>query len=164
MARSITTRSTNPKIMDDNIKILDDNLSKASAPDAEDVVYDNTDSGLTATDVQEAIDEVARIGDNEFLLTRQASSVESTYENFTLAQGTKISDFKNIIFVFHQYSNVLDSVVIPVSYFKTLNNSGARILWSEGNSNVQIYYVDDTTVAIYSTRLSPYSVSIIGIR
>jgi len=58
MARSLTTRSTNPKIMDDNIKILDDNLGKASAPDAEDVVYDNTDSGLTADDVQAAIDEI----------------------------------------------------------------------------------------------------------
>ena len=58
MARSLTTRSTNPKIMDGNIKILDDNLGKASAPDAEDVVYDNTDSGLTADDVQAAIDEI----------------------------------------------------------------------------------------------------------
>ena len=58
MARSITTRSTNPKIMDDNIKILDDALAIVSAPPAEDVVYDNTDSGLTATDVQDAIDEV----------------------------------------------------------------------------------------------------------
>ena len=58
MARSVTTRSTNPKIMDDNIKILDDNLGKASAPDAEDVVYDNTGSGLTADDVQAAIDVV----------------------------------------------------------------------------------------------------------
>lgn len=58
MSRSLTTRSTNPKIMDDNIKILDDNLGKASAPDAEDVVYDNTDSGLTADDVQSAIDEL----------------------------------------------------------------------------------------------------------
>ena len=58
MARSLTTRSTNPKIMDDNIKILDDALAIASAPPAEDVSYDNTDSGLTATDAQSAIDEV----------------------------------------------------------------------------------------------------------
>ena len=58
MARSITTRSTNPKIMDDNIKILDDALAEASTPPAEDVSYDNSDSGLTATNVQEAIDEI----------------------------------------------------------------------------------------------------------
>ena len=58
MARSITTRSTNPKIMDDNIKILDDALGGLPAPDASDVSYDNTDSGLTATDAQAAIDEV----------------------------------------------------------------------------------------------------------
>lgn len=61
MARSITTRSTNPKIMDDNIKILDDALAIASAPPAENVVYDNTDSGLTADDVQAAIDEIGVI-------------------------------------------------------------------------------------------------------
>ena len=58
MARSITTRSTNPKIMDDNIKILDDALVSASTPPAEDVSYDNTDSGLTADDVQDAINEL----------------------------------------------------------------------------------------------------------
>lgn len=60
MARSITIRSTNPKIMDDNIKILDNALAVASTPPAEDVSYDNTDSGLTATDVQAAIDETAK--------------------------------------------------------------------------------------------------------
>ena len=64
MARSITTRSTNPKIMDDNIKILDDALASASTPPAEDVSYDNTDSGLTADDVQAAIDELKTGLDN----------------------------------------------------------------------------------------------------
>lgn len=68
MARSLTTRSTNPKIMDDNIKILDDNLGKASAPDAEDVVYDNTDSGLAADDVQSAIDEIHNLTDATYEL------------------------------------------------------------------------------------------------
>lgn len=59
MARSITTRSINPKIMDDNIKILDDALAAASTPPAENVSYDNTNSGLTAENVQAAIDELA---------------------------------------------------------------------------------------------------------
>ena len=58
MARSITTRSTNPKIMDDNIKILDDALADVSNLEASDVSYDNTDSGLTADNVQAAIDEI----------------------------------------------------------------------------------------------------------
>ena len=70
MARSITTRSTNPKIMDDNIKILDDALALASTPEASDVSYDNTDSGLTADDVQGAIDEVnAKTEKTQFTLT-----------------------------------------------------------------------------------------------
>lgn len=42
------------------VKDLDDQLSAvAKSGDAEDVAYDNTDSGLTATNVQGAIDEVA---------------------------------------------------------------------------------------------------------
>ena len=72
MARSITTRSTNPKIMDDNIKILDDALAIASAPPAEDVVYDNTDSGLTADDVQEAIDEISNQQDKDLIASTKA--------------------------------------------------------------------------------------------
>ena len=80
MARSLTTRSTNPKIMDDNIKILDYNLGKASAPDAEDVVYDNTDSGLTADDVQAAIDEVAS---NIVSISNSVSKLNSNIGNIS---------------------------------------------------------------------------------
>ena len=70
MARSKTTRSTNPKIMDDNIKILDVALAGVTAPEASDVSYDNTDSGLTANDVQAAIDEVVEDGKlNTFEIT-----------------------------------------------------------------------------------------------
>lgn len=84
MARSITTRSTNPKIMDDNILKLEEAIEAADVSanpegtaeetllttigidgkkydigaSAENVSYDNTDSGLTADDVQAAIDEV----------------------------------------------------------------------------------------------------------
>lgn len=38
---------------------VDDIVAAASSPDAEDITYDNSTSGLTATDVQAAIDEVA---------------------------------------------------------------------------------------------------------
>lgn len=82
---SITIRSTNPKILDDNIAKLEKAIqaSDVSAnpsgtaeetllstigidgkkyelgPSAENTSYDNTDSGLTATDIQGAIDEIA---------------------------------------------------------------------------------------------------------
>lgn len=80
----ITIRSTNPKIMADNILKLEESIKAADVSanpsgeaeetlltsigidgkkynigaSAENVTYDNTDSGLTADDVQDAIDEV----------------------------------------------------------------------------------------------------------
>lgn len=88
MARSITTRSTNPKIMDDNIKILDDALAIASAPPAEDVVYDNTNSGLTADDVQAAIDELA-VRSEKIIIEDVAPlfTYDTTYNIWATASG-----------------------------------------------------------------------------
>ena len=77
MARSITTRSTNPKIMDGNIKILDDALASASTPPAENVSYDNTDSGLAADDVQGAIDEVVEKIDSSIIVSEVNFTTES---------------------------------------------------------------------------------------
>lgn len=80
----ITIRSTNPKILDDNIAKLEkaiqagdvsanpsgtaeetllstigiDGKKYELGPSAENTSYDNTDSGLTATDTQGAIDEI----------------------------------------------------------------------------------------------------------
>ena len=90
MARSITTRSTNPKIMDDNIKILDDAL--ASTPTAEDVSYDNTDSGLTANDIQGAIDEV---NDNLENLSEESfiGNISSVTENLIACGSSETVTF-----------------------------------------------------------------------
>ena len=52
----ITISSTNPKIMADNIKKLEKAIK--GADDASEISYDNTESHLTASNVQAAIDEV----------------------------------------------------------------------------------------------------------
>ena len=83
----ITIRSTNPKILDDNIAKLEkviqagdvsanpsgtaeetllstigiDGKKYELGPSAENTSYDNTDSGLTATDIQGAIDELSGV-------------------------------------------------------------------------------------------------------
>ena len=99
MARSITTRSTNPKIMDDNIKILDDALASASTPPAEDVSYDNTDSGLTADDIQGAIDEVSGTLNGILPIINNLKSVEfgefSTEFPDKLVSGVKLTASNN---------------------------------------------------------------------
>ena len=94
----ITIRSTNPKILDDNIAKLEkaiqagdvsanpsgtaeetllstigiDGKKYELGPSAENTSYDNTDSGLTATDTQAAIDEVAPA------LTAEGTSYDNT--------------------------------------------------------------------------------------
>jgi hypothetical protein len=56
-----------------NITISNNVISAAGGGDAEDITYDNTDSGLTATDVQAAIDELAQ-GGGGFVVSDTAPS------------------------------------------------------------------------------------------
>lgn len=108
----ITIRSTNVKILDDNIAKLEKAIqaSDVSAnpsgtaeetllstigidgkkyelgPSAENTSYDNTDSGLTATDTQGAIDEIAEGIKEDFLVITTAlpSDVSSLELNSNL--------------------------------------------------------------------------------
>ena len=99
----ITIRSTNPKILDDNIAKLEkaiqagdvsanpsgtaeetllstigiDGKKYELGPSAENTSYDNTDSGLTATDTQAAIDEIAPA------LTAEGTSYDNTDSGLT---------------------------------------------------------------------------------
>ena len=74
---------------------------------AEDVTYDNTDSGLTATDVQSAIDEVATdisslntvVGDADSGLVKDVTGIKNTltlksYTGTTTSAGWLISDIE----------------------------------------------------------------------
>ena len=49
------------QLFNDNMDIIDANMGGGSGGTASDITYDNTDSGLSATNVQDAIDEV--VGD-----------------------------------------------------------------------------------------------------
>ena len=82
----ITINSTNPKIMADNIKKLEKAIK--GADDASEISYDNTDSHLTATNVQAAIDEVVSG------LTSPAAS-DVTYDN--TSSGLTADDVQDAI-------------------------------------------------------------------
>lgn len=66
----------------------------ATSGDAEDVAYDNTTSGLTATDVQAAIDEVAAasaggVGSKTVYITETAGGTSDTYsKRYGIYQGS----------------------------------------------------------------------------
>lgn len=122
MARSITTRSTNPKIMDDNIKILDDALASASAPEASDVSYDNTDSGLTADNVQAAIDTICARFTTYQTETATATIEAGGYHDFTweLNAGS--------IFAGYSLSNVASAnVSVLAAYIGADGNATIRV-------------------------------------
>lgn len=116
----ITIRSTNPKILDDNIAKLEkaiqagdvsanpsgtaeetllstigiDGKKYELGPSAENTSYDNTDSGLTATETQSAIDELAELV-NRGSVTATADGVKTYAEVvaslYALADTTKIT-------------------------------------------------------------------------
>ena len=125
MARSITTRSTNPKIMDDNIKILDDALAAASTPPAEDVSYDNTNSGLTADDVQGAIDEIANLKSISVVKTTDINGIIN-FSDLGLPSGVNMNNIYSL------------TVVDGISYaWAILNNP----------SYIKIVAINNTSVA-----------------
>lgn len=56
LVKDTTVQTTNSKL--DDIKTAINNISSAISPAADNVTYNNTSSGLTATNVQSALDEV----------------------------------------------------------------------------------------------------------
>ena len=162
MARSITTRSTNLKIMDDNIKILDDALAIASAPPAEDVSYDNTDSGLTATNAQEAIDELS---DKTVSMDKIAELTSLTVEASNFSCAWQNYDILN--FVMQRYGNAREGILVNKPYFEGTSSSGRIMLhdasgkiagvWQNGNGSVSATISevsDDYKVVIYGIKFS----------
>ena len=129
----ITIRSTNVKILDDNIAKLEkaiqagdvsanpsgtaeetllssigiDGKKYELGPEAENTSYDNTDSGLTADDVQAAIDELAPA------LTAEGTLYDNTDSGLTADDVQEAID------------ELAGSVVKQVSYTATTNATGA---------------------------------------
>lgn len=79
------------------------NLVAAVKPDAEDIPYDNTTSGLTADDVQEAIDEVQSNVDmlsTDF--TPTAGTLTAQHANFSGGGYTLTRSGKMVVFSFYR--------------------------------------------------------------
>lgn len=171
MARSITTRSTNPKIMDDNIKILDDALGGVSAPEASDVSYDNTDSGLTADDVQGAIDEINTVLGSHVTLLGNTAVTAGTWDTATLSED--INNYRYLAFNLGISDNAPDqsafNLIIPTSAFKLSTTSSPvavvhDYLTASDSKSCLAAYATDTTISIYKgSDLGSFRISVIGI-
>ena len=153
MARSITTRSTNPKIMDDNIKILDDALASASTPEASDVSYDNTDSGLTATDVQAAIDE---LNNTVYKKSNKVRSQLLASTSFTYDSSAKYWYSNETYTALYGTRDLISMHVIPsyaaASVTAYINSSG-RICVAGVVTSTMAVFDDQFTFDVYITQI-----------
>ena len=142
----LKVKSTNPKIMSEQIQRL--NKMIKSVDTAGEISYDNTNSGLTADDVQSAIDEViTTLGDlllvKELTHAVDIASGVTGYWNVTADTGYDETGYTPIGIVGF-YSP--DSHLVPVNlkavdsaYAITLRNVGTAS--ASGDFKYQVLYV-----------------------
>ncbi len=84
-------------------------INEVNGKDAGDIAYDNTGSGLTATNVQDAIDEVAQGGGGGGSSAWQSAGSETGSTPISIPAGA------NELLVIAHYNDLYKSVNIPVS-------------------------------------------------
>lgn len=161
------------------------NEGEAQPIPASRISYDNTDSGLTADDVQDAIDEVAGSIDN---LTATDVAYDNTNSGLTAttAQGAidevaekkfimstlwsgdastagsvEVSDLSQFDALMIYYNSGNGSGIIPYKFFKA---HAIKVNYTDGTNvtSASATYVDDTHITLGSSQGS--TVFIIGIK
>ena len=114
--------------------------------------YDNTDSGLTADDVQGAIDEIA---EKKFRMSTLWSGDAST------AGSVEVSDLSQFDALMIYYNSGNGSGIIPYEFFKT---HAIKVNYTDGTNvtSASATYVDDTHITLGASQGS--TVYIIGIK
>lgn len=125
---------------------------------AEDVTYDNTDSGLTATDVQSAIDEVAgAVGDNTTDITAlkgKKFSYDVLWSGDASGGGNKetsasIADYDAVMIY---YNNGSVSATIPREFFTDSHSMKVQTFDNNTHYGATVTYVDATHVAVTASQ------------
>jgi len=103
----------------------------AAAPDASDVTYDNTGSGLTATDVQDAIDEVLGVASDaagtELTASLSAGATSVTFTDAAITATAKLMLFFDDVFI--PFTGVTAGVGTVTYTFEALAASATATLW-----------------------------------
>ena len=173
----ITIRSTNPKILDDNIAKLEkaiqagdvsanpsgtaeeillstigiDGKKYELGPSAENTSYDNTDSGLTATDTQAALDEIVsnlevvdaknayHVGDtfqSGYVQIMGLINSESRFETYVILPKPVGDDVNGV-----SITGTINNIRADGTQFTTFTNFGGSLNSRDGILNL---YVDGT--------------------
>lgn len=109
------------------------------------ISYDNTDSGLTADDVQDAIDEVAgsidEIAEKKFRMSTLWSGDAST------AGSVEVSDLSQFDALMIYYNSGNGSGIIPYEFFKA---HPIKVNYTDGTNvtSASATYFDDTHVTL----------------
>lgn len=87
---------------------------------------------------------------NSLIITTGAFTA-NTVRTFTLNES--YNNYLMVIAEFLQYNNVIESIIAPVSYFKT-TGSGSRPLLYIGNIStmVDVYQTSSTTIAVKTNK------------
>lgn len=165
------------KELTDDVVYVDQNESSTDLPDigsvtsAKLVSYSNAESGIEATNVQDAIDEVENEVDTlnskiNNLTTRAYSlitpnvngEITTTETTYTTYDNRKISDYGMILIsIGTSTSNANSTTLVPVTIFK---QSGYKFYLDCWTNNGQVYnqvcvkYVSDTQVSAYMVTTS----------
>lgn len=133
------------KIMKDGIQYGVGGIQKA-----ESITYDNTASGMTATDVQGAIDELNNGLMREYTQIGTATLNTTTQRSVSLTSGA-FSDFTDLLCVVDDTSARRGSFFIPVSLFVTEKVNHIAVYVADVLRTAVFGYVDDSTFSIRLT-------------
>ena len=131
--------------------------------------YDNTVSGLTATDVQDAIDEVqgevSTLNSNIMTGDIDVILANGTSTGSTILTAKDMSDYKLLVFALRGSTTGAWAVplTMPYTLFKTLNSNANRVIIAQSSFVVEFFYVDDTHIQIDALS-SSRSLSIWGMK
>lgn len=116
------------------------------------ISYDNTDSGLTADDVQDAIDEIA---EKKFRMSTLWSGDAST------AGSVEVSNLSQFDALMIYYNSGNGSGIIPYEFFKA---HAIKVNYTDGTNvtSASATYVDDTHITLGASQDS--TCFIIGIK
>ena len=119
---------------------------------ADKIPFNNTGTSLSSTNVEDAIKEIAPIGTMEQLLSARPT-VANVFQNMTLSKS--LSNFKSVLIIGRQGGDCFVSHYEPIAFFETHTDSANKISLYQGSTKrAEIYYVDDTHIALSMADIS----------
>ena len=133
--------------MDGKIRIVGDQDGQTSAAV---IKYDNTQSGMSARNVQGAIDKInADLSDaGKCVLLGYIGYVQAGIQNITLVNDS-IMNYKRLLFIAKSSESpyFISTAEVPVDFFKSNTSTTSRITTSHTQGGGEFFYNSDTVIS-----------------